>query len=169
MFVAIICCARLGRPTRLIVGRSFFKRPGMGWFLRTIGCIEGGKGSGADKVAIEAIGSGFTCAIMPEGAISTMEPGHVLAPLLPGVSTIWSTTGCPFVAVAITGAGEVWKDGHNLPQRPHLRRARRPVVHVRVTPANRPGDQPCSLDRVFEIMEDNCRRSETDRLAALAS
>jgi 1-acyl-sn-glycerol-3-phosphate acyltransferase len=164
VFVSLICCARLNRPTRFIVGRSFFEKPGMGAFLRAIGCIEGGRKSGADIVAIEAIQGGTSCAIMPEGAIKSMEPGRILGPLLPGVAEIWAKTQCPFVAVGISGAQQVWADGHNLPRRPHLRRDRRPVVHVRITELI-PGDGDCSLDRVAQIMEDNCEASEADRIA----
>jgi 1-acyl-sn-glycerol-3-phosphate acyltransferase len=162
VFVALICCRRLGRPTRFIVGRSFFAKPGLGIVLRRIGCIEGGRRSGATAVAVEAIGSGASVAIMPEGAITTMEPGHVLAPLLPGVAEIWARTGCPLVTVGITGAGEVWRDGHRLPRRPHLRGWTRPVIHVRVV-AEAVGDDPPTLERIFALMEANCRQSERDR------
>jgi 1-acyl-sn-glycerol-3-phosphate acyltransferase len=168
VFVALICCYRLGRPTRFIVGRVFFKRPGLGQFLRAIGCIEGGKGSGADKVAIAAIQSGTTCAIMPEGKIANMEPGKILGPLMPGVSEIWAQTGCAFHAVGISGAQQIWKAGKNLPHRPHLRLANRPVVHVRVTEAIREPKEQSTLDRVAQIMEDNCVASEADRVAKLA-
>lgn len=167
VFVSLICCYRLNRPTRFIVGRSFFKKPGMGLFLRRIGCIEGGRGSGADVVAIDQIREGVSCAIMPEGAIKTMEPGHILAPLLPGVATIWEKAACPFVAVGISGAHQVWPDGRLVPKRPHVRRSRRPVVHVRLTGVIRPNGQPCSLERVTEIMENNCVLSESDRIAKL--
>lgn len=167
VFVSLICCYRLNRPTRFIVGKSFFKKPGMGLFLRSIGCIEGGRGSGADLIAIEQIRSGVNCAIMPEGAIKTMEPGHIMAPLLPGVSNIWEQAACPFVAVGISGAHQVWPDKRFVPKRPHLRRVHRPVVRVRLTAAIRPDGQPCSLDRVAEIMEHNCVVSEADRVAKL--
>lgn len=166
VFVSLICCYRLGRPTRFIVGRSFFKKPGLGPVLRLIGCIEGGRGSGADVVAIDEIRKGITCAIMPEGAITTMEPGHILAPLLPGVSQIWTQTGCGFVAVGIAGAGEVWPNGSRLPVGPR-RRSRRPVINVRITECIDPGDEPTDLDRVTRIMEDNCVAAEADRQALL--
>jgi 1-acyl-sn-glycerol-3-phosphate acyltransferase len=165
VFVSLICCYRLGRPTRFIVGRVFFKRPGMGVFLRRIGCIEGGKGSGAGVKAIEAIRNGTTCAIMPEGAIKTMQPGKILAPLLPGVSDIWEQTGCPFHAVGISGAGDVWPHGKLVP-RPR-RQANRPLVHVRFDAAVLPGEQPCSLERVAEIMEANCAAAARTHQIAL--
>ncbi len=166
VFVSLICCYRLGRPAKFIVGRSFFKKPGLGIFLRSIGCIEGGRGSGADVIAIEEIENGTSCAIMPEGAIKTMEPGRILGPLLPGVAEIWSKSGCSFVGVGISGASEVWADGHRLPHRPR-RRTHRPVVRVRITEPIAPGNEPCSLDRVAAIMEDNCEISEADRVAKL--
>jgi 1-acyl-sn-glycerol-3-phosphate acyltransferase len=166
VFVSLICCYRLGRPTRFIVGRVFFKRPGMGQFLRRIGCIEGGKGSGADVVAIEAIRLGSTCAIMPEGAVKTMEPGRILAPLLPGVSEIWEKAQCPFHAVGISGAGDVWPHGQLLP-RPR-RRNKRPLVHVRFDTAVLPGGKPCSLDRISEIMEANYEIAATTHREALS-
>lgn len=169
VFVSLICCYRLKRPTRFIVGKSFFKKPGMGWFLRSIGCIEGGRKSGADLVAIEQIRSGVNCAIMPEGAIKTMQPGHIMAPLLPGVSTIWEQAACPFVAVGISGAQQVWPDKQFVPKRPHFRKAHRPIVHVRLTEAIRPDGQPCTLERIAEIMEHNCVVSEADRVAKLAA
>jgi 1-acyl-sn-glycerol-3-phosphate acyltransferase len=168
VFVALICCYRLGRPTRFIVGRVFFKRPGLGQFLRAIGCIEGGKGSGADKVAVAAIQSGVSVAIMPEGKIANMEPGKFLGPLMPGVSEIWAQTGCPFHAVGISGAQQIWKAGKNLPHRPHLRLAKRPVVHVRVTEGFTAPKEEATLERVAQIMEDNCMISEADRVAKLA-
>lgn len=167
VFVALICCYRLGRPTRFIVGRVFFKRPGMGLFLRKIGCIEGGKGSGADVVAIEAIKNGATCAIMPEGAIKTMEPGRILAPLLPGVAEIWAKTQCRFHAVGIIGAGEVWPHGRHIPL--PRRFANRPVVHVRFDAAVLPGTEPVTLDRVADIMEANCVAAAKTHALALAT
>jgi 1-acyl-sn-glycerol-3-phosphate acyltransferase len=167
VFVALICCYRLNRPTRFIVGRVFFKRPGMGWFLRKIGCIEGGKGSGADVVAIEAIKSGVSCAIMPEGAIKTMEHGRILAPLLPGVAEIWAKTGCAFHAVGIIGAGDVWPHGKHVP-RPR-RFANRPLVHVRFDAKVVPGDEPCTLERVSDIMEANCKAAARSHELALAT
>ena len=133
-------------------------------FLRAIGCIEGGKGSGADVIAIEAIRQGTTCAIMPEGAIKTMEPGRILGPLLPGVAEIWAQTGCAFHAVGISGAGLVWPEGKRLPHWPRLFR-NRPLVHVRLTEAIFPAGEPCSLERVARIMEHNCVVSEADRQA----
>ncbi len=159
VFIALIACFRLGRPTRFIVGRVFFKRPGMGWFLRKIGCIEGGRRSGAGTIAIEAMRTGSSTAIMPEGAIKTMEPGHLLAPLLPGVADIWQQSQCPFHAVGITGSGDVWPDGRFFPPLPK-RKSRRPLVTVRVTEPILPGDEECTLDRVTEIMEANCVASE---------
>jgi 1-acyl-sn-glycerol-3-phosphate acyltransferase len=167
VFVSLICCYRLGRPTRFIVGRVFFKRPGMGHFLRRIGCIEGGRGSGADVVAIEAIRSGSTCAIMPEGAVKTMEPGKILAPLLPGVAEIWEKAECPFHAVGISGAGDVWLHGQLLPRPRRL--ANRPIVHVRFDTAVLATGGQCTLDRVAEIMEANCEIAATAHRHALTS
>lgn len=169
VFVALIACYRLERPTRFIVSRVFFKRPGFGTVLRSIGCIEGGRKSGAGAVAIAAIADGYSCAIMPEGEIKTMQPGHILGPLLPGVAEIWEQSQCPFVAVGISGAGDVWKKDRWLP-RFALRRRNRPLVHVRVADPVIPGGPPCSLDRVEEIMEANCVQSVHDhqqRVAAL--
>ena len=168
VIVALIACRRLGRPTRLVVGRSFFAKPGLGHILRGIGCIEGGRGSGADVVAIEAIRRGDTCAIMPEGAVRTMEPGRILAPLLPGVAAIWWQTGCAFHAVGISGAGDVWPDGRRLPPRPR-RRGHRPQVLVRVTGAHHPGEQPNPLDVVTELMEANCVAADDDRRTPILS
>ena len=167
VFVALICCHRLKRPTRFIVGRVFFKRPGMGLFLRVIGCIEGGKGSGADVVAIEAIRTGVTCAIMPEGAIKAMEPGRILAPLLPGVAEIWGKSKCAFHAVGIIGAGEVWPHGKHVPRPRRL--AKRPLVHVRFGAEVLPGDEACTLDRVADIMEANCVAAAKTHQLALAA
>ena len=117
--------------------------------------------------AINEIKSGTSCAIMPEGVIATMEPGRILGPLRPGVSEIWTQTGCAFVAVGISGAGLVWPEGRNIPRRPHFRKSKRPVVHVRITAPILPGDEGTSLERVAEIMEANCLASESDRLSAL--
>lgn len=161
VFVAWICCYRLNRPTRFIVARVFFERPVFGTVLRSIGCIEGGRKSGAGTVAVAAIGEGFTCAIMPEGAIKDVHPGHILAPLLPGVAEIWERSQCPFVAVGITGTGEVWEKDRWLP-RIAIRRRNRPLVHVRVADPVVPAGLPCSLDRVEEIMEANCVQSAND-------
>ena len=161
VFVALIACYRLNRPTRFIVARVFFKRPVFGTVLRSIGCIEGGRKSGASAVAIAAIAGGHSCAIMPEGEIKAMEPGHILGPLLPGVAEIWEQSQCPFVAVGVTGAGDVWKKDRWLP-RIALRRRNRPLVHVRVADPVFPGGQPCSLERVERIMEANCVQSFHD-------
>lgn len=166
MLVSTICCCRLQRPTRFIVSQAFFAKPGLGRILRNIGCIAGGRKSGADVVAAEAIRSGASVAIMPEGKVTVLESGHVLAPLLPGVATIWSTVACPFVAVGIAGADEVWPKGR-LPRGPR-RRSRRPVVYVRVAPPEIGTDGGRTLERVAEIMEANCVASESSRLALAA-
>ncbi len=167
MLVSTICCCRLNRPTRLIVSRVFFTKPGVGRILRNIGCIAGGRKSGADVVAAEAIRGGASVAIMPEGRVTVLESGHVLAPLLPGVAAIWSAAACPFVAVGISGADEVWPKGR-LPRRPR-RRSRRPVVYVRVAAPELGSDGHRTLERVTEIMEANCVASESSRLALAAS
>ncbi len=161
VFVALIAGYRLKRPIRFIVSRVFFKRPVLGTVLRSIGCIEGGRRSGAGAVAIAAIRDGSSCAIMPEGAIKEMHPGHILAPLLPGVAEIWEQSQCPFVAVGVSGAGDVWKKGRWLP-RIALRRRNRPLVHVRIADPVFPRGLPCSLDRVEGIMEANCVQSAQD-------
>ena len=109
---------------------------------------------------------GASVAIMPEGKVTVLESGHVLAPLLPGVATIWSTVACPFVAVGIAGADEVWPKGR-LPRGPR-RRSRRPVVYVRVAPPEIGTDGGRTLERVAEIMEANCVASESSRLALAA-
>jgi 1-acyl-sn-glycerol-3-phosphate acyltransferase len=163
MIVAVICCTRLERPTRLIVKGSFFSKPILGRFLRRTGCIPGGRKSGADVVAAEAIANGLSCAIMPEGKITLIEPGRVLAPLLPGVASIWSTAKCPFVAVGISGAHQVWPKGR-LPHRPK-RKAKRPIVYVRVAVPEEGVDGGRTLERVAEIMEANCVASEASRVA----
>lgn len=167
VFVAWICCYRLNRPTRFIVSRVFFKRPVFGTVLRAIGCIEGGRKSGAGAVAVAAIGDGFTCAITPEGAIKEMEPGHILAPLLPGVAEIWEQSQCPFVAVGITGAGDVWRKDAWLP-RIAVRPRNRTPVHVRVADPVFPDGQPCTLARVEQIMEANCVQSGRDHQQRVA-
>jgi 1-acyl-sn-glycerol-3-phosphate acyltransferase len=163
MIVAVICCTRLERPTRLIVKGSFFTKPILGRFLRRTGCIAGGRKSGADVVASEAITDGVSCAIMPEGKITLIEPGRVLAPLLPGVASIWSTTKCPFVAVGIAGAHQVWPKGR--PPRLPKRRSRRPIVTVRVAVADSGVDGDRTIERVTEIMEANCVASEASRVS----
>ena len=90
-----------------------------------------------------------------------MEPGHILAPLLPGVAEIWEQSQCPFVAVGITGAGEVGtKDGWF--PRIGIRRRNRLLVHVRVAEGAFPDGQPCTIDLVEEIMEANCVQSAQD-------
>ncbi len=167
VFVALIACYRLNRPTRFIVARVFFKRPVFGTVLRSIGCIEGGRKSGASAVAIAALAGGHSCAIMPEGEIKAMEPGHILGPLLPGVAEIWEQSQCPFVAVGVTGAGDVWKKDRWLP-RIALRRRNRPLVHVRVADPVFPGGQPCSLERVEQMMEANCVQSLHDHRERVA-
>jgi 1-acyl-sn-glycerol-3-phosphate acyltransferase len=167
MIVAVICCTRLNRPTRLIVKGSFFTKPILGRFLRRTGCIAGGRKSGADVVAAEAIAEGVSCAIMPEGKITLIEPGRVLAPLLPGVASIWTKAACPFVAVGIAGAHGVWPKGR--PPRLPKRRSRRPVVMVRVAVPDVGVDGERTLERVAQIMEANCVASEAARSALVAS
>jgi 1-acyl-sn-glycerol-3-phosphate acyltransferase len=158
VFLATICLTRLEHPTRFIVGRQFFSRPPLGLFLRRIGCIEGGKGSGADRVAIDAIAAGVSCAIMPEGRVATMEPGTILAPLLPGVATIWTEARCPFVAVGLSGAAQVWRDGHRLPR--ITRPSRRPIVVARVAAAIPAVAGATDLEVIRAQMEANCRAAD---------
>ena len=105
-----------GQPIRALVAASYFEHPFIGPLLRYLKCIPV-QGHEAIEQAAEALHSGWSVAIMPEGRVvprsewmeEGVSRGHI------GVGKLVSQTGFPVVASGASGSELLWPRGKYLP------------------------------------------------------
>ena len=105
-----------GQPIRALVAASYFEHPFIGPLLRYLKCIPV-QGHDAIEQAAEALHSGWSVAIMPEGRVvprsewmeEGVSRGHI------GVGKLASQTGFPVVASGASGSELLWPRGKYLP------------------------------------------------------
>tara|TARA_B100000929_G_scaffold53990_3_gene39884 strand:- start:4515 stop:5174 length:660 start_codon:yes stop_codon:yes gene_type:complete len=105
-----------GQPIRALVAASYFEHPFIGPLLRYLKCIPV-QGHEAIEQAAEALHSGWSVAIMPEGRVvprsewmeEGVSRGHI------GVGKLASQTGFPVVASGASGSELLWPRGKYLP------------------------------------------------------
>ena len=105
-----------GRPIRPLVAAPYFDRPGIGRLLREIQSIPV-SGPEAIDLAREALESGWSIAIMPEGRVvpreEWVETGVGRAH--PGIGRLALDTGLPVVVSGASGTEQFWPLGRMLP------------------------------------------------------
>ena len=105
-----------GQPIRALVAASYFEHPFIGPLLRYLKCIPV-QGHEAIEQAAEALHSGWSVAIMPEGRVvprsewmeEGVSRGHI------GVGKLASQTGFPVVSSGASGSELLWPRGKYLP------------------------------------------------------
>lgn len=119
LIAALVVLGNFGIPARIGVNARFFSNPASGAFLNGIGCIpfEKGKGDEAEGAMIDALSSGQSTALMPEGRITRPEDQEKgVGPGRPGVSRIARKSGAAVVPVGFAFADETWSPGTPLPK-----------------------------------------------------
>jgi 1-acyl-sn-glycerol-3-phosphate acyltransferase len=105
-----------GQPIRALVAASYFEHPFIGPLLRYLKCIPV-QGTEAIEEATEALHSGWSVAIMPEGRVvpriewieEGVSRGHI------GVGKLASQTGFPVVVSGASGSELLWPRGKYFP------------------------------------------------------
>lgn len=119
LIAALIVLGHYGIPARIGVNSRFFTNPVGGGFLRSIGCIPFSKDDkdSAEQAMVDALLSGQSAAIMPEGRITRPEDqvGGV-GQGRPGVSRVARRADAAVVPVGFAFADEAWVPGTPLPK-----------------------------------------------------
>ena len=106
-----------GRPIRPLVAASYFDRPGIGSLLREMRSIPV-SGPEAIDLAREALESGWSIAIMPEGRVVPREGWTEtgVGRAHPGIGRLALDTGLPVVVSGASGTEQFWPLGRMLPR-----------------------------------------------------
>jgi len=130
--LAIEVARALGRETRFLVAAEMFRKPLIGWILRSADQIpiRRGEGDGAalDEV-IETVRHGGMTALAPEGRIDDHGGRDGMQRLRSGVARIALPTEAPVLPVGIWGTQTRWPRGG-----PKLRRPFRPRLAIMIGP-----------------------------------
>ncbi len=107
----VALCARLDRPVRFLVYRSFFKMPVVGWILHAIGAIPVAAEDGRSALlasldaAVEALKRGEVVAIFPEGKLTR---SGAMDRFKSGLERIASRANVPVLPVFLDGLYGTW-------------------------------------------------------------
>ena len=106
-----------GRPIRPLVAASYFDQPGIGRLLRQMRSIPV-SGAQAIDLAREALESGWSIAIMPEGRVVPREEWAEtgVGRFHPGIGRLALDTGAPVVVSGASGTEQFWPRGRTLPR-----------------------------------------------------
>jgi len=104
------------RVLRYMGAESYFKIPGVGWFLRTMGGFPVERDATdrrALKLAEQIINHGEPLAVFPEG---TRQQGPIVQPLKQGAAYLACRTGAPIVPLGAGGAERALPKGKYFPR-----------------------------------------------------
>jgi 1-acyl-sn-glycerol-3-phosphate acyltransferase len=111
---ALFLAAALPERVLYIGAEEFLAMPGVGWAMRTYGCIPVRRGEvdlSAIREALRALRDGRKVVVFPEGRVSP-EPG----PLHRGAALIAARAAVAIVPVAIAGTARVFPLGARVPR-----------------------------------------------------
>ena len=134
VFIAVDALDRFGARARCLVRENYVSAPVAGWWLRTMGCIGAGDGSGdAVDEAVATLARGRPVAVMAEGRITPPDQRDEsgLGPFRSGFVSIARQAGAVIMPIAIVGADEIWGSRSRLPRVPWRGR---PDVSVSIAP-----------------------------------
>jgi len=100
----LLLIAAAHRPLRFIIAREQYRRFGLHWLLRAVGCIPVDRGASPHRAlaaARRALQRGEVVALFPHGRIHLDHEGH--APLKPGIRHLAELSGAPVYPVRIDG------------------------------------------------------------------
>lgn len=116
---ALIFLGHFGLCSRIGVNSRFFTNPAVGAFFRGLGCVPFSKEdkASAEATMINALRSGQTAAIMPEGRlIRAKDQVDGVGEGRPGVSRIARATDAAVLPIGFAFANEAWNPGTPLPK-----------------------------------------------------
>ncbi len=134
----VIVFHKYRRYPRVLIEKKYVDSKWTRPFARAIGAIPVDRAAGrgdAFNAAVEALHSGITILLLPEGRIR-YDPDRPLATgrASTGVSRLADASGAPVVAAGMIGTEQVWPGSRTLPYLNPFRR--RPIVTCRIS--NRP-------------------------------
>lgn len=140
----LIVFHRFRRYPRVLIEKKYVDSKWTRPFARAIGAIPVDRGAGrgeAFRAAAEALQSGITILLLPEGRIH-WDPEHPLStgPSSTGVSRLAEVSGAPVVAAGMIGTEAVWPADRSLPYLNPFRRRKVITVRVSNTPVAFEGD-----------------------------
>jgi 1-acyl-sn-glycerol-3-phosphate acyltransferase len=151
---------------RIMIASEFWQNPAYRWAVRAIDAIPVYRKTdprGAFQAAIEALQSGDSICIMPEGGIH-WDPDHPLAlgRFKTGVSRLAVEAGAPILPIALVGGDRVWRSQTKLPV---MRPFRRQVVLCWV--ADEPlwlsgDDHRANAAKLREVQQELVRRATAE-------
>ena len=153
LILTFILLGRWHEPTRCFVNADYFDSPGLGWLLRTTGCIPVASGW-ADQAIDEGLAvlkAEGNVAIMPEGRlVSVRDRVDGIGEIKTGVGRLAQSADVPVLVVGLAGSDVVWPRG-GWP-RPRLAR---PTVAVRVRLLDKvEGSPEQQRDRIASTMRE---------------
>jgi 1-acyl-sn-glycerol-3-phosphate acyltransferase len=127
VFVAVEALSHYGLPARCLVRAKYFEAPGMGRFLRTIGCIPAGDGKRASiDVAKETLDADRPVAVMIEGKIVPPERREAdgLGEIRAGFVEIARAANADILPIALVNTERIWHSRGKFPRLPWRGRAK---------------------------------------------
>lgn len=120
---------RWGWPVRSLVAASYFEKPGIGFLLRSLGCIPVSGREAVGKAA-EVLSEGTSVAIMPEGRIVRPEEWQPtgVGEARTGVGRLALESKRPVISLGAAGTEVLWPRKSALPK---IRPWKRPLLVAR--------------------------------------
>ncbi len=101
---ALLLIATARRPLRFLIAREQYRRFGLQWLFRAVGCIPVDRDSRPEqafRAALRTLAMGEVVALFPHGGIHLDRDGH--RPLKPGAARLAQLAGVPIYPVRIEG------------------------------------------------------------------
>ncbi|MGH1504463.1 MAG: lysophospholipid acyltransferase family protein [Acidimicrobiales bacterium] len=112
-----VVAAASPRMLRYMGAENYFAKPGLGWFLRSVGGFPVERATtdrAAMRIAQALLEAGEPLVVFPE---STRFSGPTVQPLKEGAAFLAARARVPIVPVGIGGAEAAWPKGQRLPRR----------------------------------------------------
>lgn len=118
---AVMGLVHYGWDSRIMIAAEFFDVPVVRWAVRAINAIPVYRKTdprGALSAAVEALRSGDSICIMPEGTVTWFPDRPLLMAdaLRTGVSRLAVESETPVLVIAIVGSERIWPKGRTLPR-----------------------------------------------------
>jgi len=149
--LAVEVARALRRETRFLVAAEMFRKPVIGWILRSADQIpirRGERDGAALDEVIETVQRGGMAALAPEGRVDDHAGRDGMQRLRSGVARIALPTGAPVLPVGIWGTQTRWPRGG-----PKLRRPIRPRLAIMIGPPLLPSGEVEEQDDIDAFVE----------------